>query len=40
MAALAAIHGEAMARKQVEGLTPLFGGLLPQSLTRGNRKPA
>ncbi len=40
MAALAAVHGEARARKQVEGLTPLFGGLLPDSLTRGNRQPA
>lgn len=40
MAALAAIHGEAQARKQVEGLTPLFGGLLPPGLTRGNRQPA
>lgn len=40
MAALAAIHGEARARQQVEGLTPLFGGLLPDSLTRGKRQPA
>jgi hypothetical protein len=40
MAALAAVHGEALARKKVDGLTPLFGGLLPDSLTRGNRQPA
>ena len=37
MAALAAIHGEASARKSVQGITQMFNGLLPGSL---NSRPS
>ncbi|MES2939444.1 MAG: hypothetical protein V4864_17280 [Pseudomonadota bacterium] len=33
MAALATLHGEAEARKRVQGITEMFQGLLPGSLT-------
>ena len=33
MAALAAMHGESKARQKIQGITEMFSGLLPASLT-------
>lgn len=38
MAALAAMHGEAHARREIERLSALFRGLLPRGMTSGNSR--
>lgn len=40
MAAIAAHHGEATAREQLAGISPLFEGLIPQARMPTGAKPA